>query len=322
MRNLTKALIVVASGLAAHCALAQHYPSQAVKLIAPAPPGSPSDIRARWVAEKLSPALGQPVVVENKAGAGGNIGTEAAAKSTPDGHTLLLVHQGTLALNPHLYARTGFDALKDFAPVTRLVDSVLMLAVPQQFPAASVAELVRMAKDRPGQLSFGSSGIGTPPHMAGELFKRAAGIEVVHVPYKGATPALMDLIGGRLAFTIDALASQGPQARAGKIRPLAVTSRERLASFPDVPTLAESGLPGYEYRSWMGIVAPAGTPKEVVARLNADLVTALRTPEAREWFEAQGGVPIGDAPEDFAAYIRAEHARWGAVIREAGIRAD
>jgi len=312
----------VAALLAAAGASGQAYPTQPLKLIAAAPPASPSDIRARWVAAQLAPALGQPVVVENKAGAGGNIGAEAVAKSLADGHTLLLVHQGILAINPHLYARTGFDPLRDFAPITRIVDAYLMLAVPARSRAASVADLIRLAREMPGQLAFGSSGIGTPPHMASELFKRMAGIEVRHIPYKGATPALLDLIAGRVDFTIDGLSLSGPQAKAGKIKPLAVTSARRLPSFPEVPTLAESGLPGYEFRSWMGVVAPAGTPREIVVRLNAELVRALKTREAHAYFEAQGGVPVGDAPADFAEFIRADHARWGAIIREAGIRAE
>ena len=301
---------------------AQRYPVQPVRLIAAGPPASPSDIRARWVADKLAPALGQPVVVENRAGAGGNIGAEAVARSPADGYTLLLVHQGIVAMNPHLYARTGFDALKDFSSVTRVVDSYLMLAVPAQSTVSSLEELIRQARQRPDMLVFGSSGIGTPPHMASELFKRMAGIEVRHIPYKGATPALMDLIAGRIDFTIDGVSLSGPQAKAGKIRPLAVTSAQRLAPFPDWPTLAESGVPGYEFRSWMGVLAPAGTPQHVISRLNRELVGVLKTQEARDYFEAQGSVPVGDKPEEFAALIRADHAKWGAIIREAGIRAD
>ena len=303
-------------------AAAQQYPAQPVRLIAPAPPGSPVDIRARWVAERLAPALGQPVVVENRAGAGGNLGAEAAAKSRPDGHTLVVVHQGIVAVNPHLYARTGFDPLKDFAPITRLVDTVLILGVPNDSSFRSVGDLLRAAKDNPGRLNFGSAGIGTPPHMATELFKRLARVEVVHVPYKGATPALTDLLGGRLAFSIDSATLFVPQAKAGKLRLLAVTGRERLSILPDTPTLAESGLPGYQYGAWIGVLAPAGTPGPVVQRLNAELVKAVRSPEGRAWVESQGGVAVGDSPEEFAAYIRDEHARWGEVIREAGIRAE
>jgi tripartite-type tricarboxylate transporter receptor subunit TctC len=315
-------VLVAAACFAAGSVHAQRYPVQPVKLIAAGPPASPSDIRARWVADKLGPALGQPVVVENKPGAGGNIGAEAVARSPADGYTLLLVHQGIVAMNPHLYARTGFDPLKDFAPVTRIVDSYLMLAVPPASPISSVEGLVAAARKNPGQLAFGSPGIGTPPHMASELFRRMAGIDVQHIPYKGATPALMDLIAGRIAFTIDGLALSGPQAKAGKIKPLAVTSPKRLAFYPDLPTLAEAGLSGYEFGSWMGLLAPAGTPHYVIIRLNGELVRVLRTQEARDYFEAQGGVPVGDTPQDFAALIRADHAKWGAIIREAGIRAD
>lgn len=301
---------------------AQTYPSKPLRLIAPAPPGSPVDVRARWVAEKLAPAVGQPVIVENKAGAGGNIGTEAAAKSAPDGYTLVIVHQGTMALNPHIYARIGYDPLADLAPVTRLIEAVLMLAVHPQLPARSLADLLRLAREQPGKLSYGSSGIGTPPHMAAELLRHMASIDVQHVPYKGATPALTDLLAGRVAFTIDSFTMQLPQVKAGKLRALAVTGAQRQAATPEIPTFAESGLAGYEYSSWMGVAAPAGTPKEIIARLNAELVRQLRTPEAREWFAAQGAEVIGDTPEEFAARIRAEHARWAKVVREAGIKAE
>jgi tripartite-type tricarboxylate transporter receptor subunit TctC len=315
--KLILALVLLVAATAARA-----YPVQPVKLIAPAPPGSPVDIRARWVADRLTSALGQPVIVENRSGAGGNLGAEAAAKSRPDGHTLVVVHQGILAVNPHLYARTGFDALKDFAPITRLVDTVLILAVPGESRLESVADIVRAAKESPGRLSFGSAGVGTPPHMAAELFKRLAAIDVVHVPYKGATPALADLLGGRLAFSIDSAALLVPQARAGKLRLLAVTGRERLPILPDIPTLAESGVPGYQYGAWMGVLAPAGTPDLVIRRLNAELVRAVRSAEGRAWLESQGGVAVGDSPEEFTAYIRGEHARWGTLIREMGIRAE
>ena len=314
--------LIVAFALLTAATALHAYPEQPVKLIAPAPPGSPVDIRARWVADRLASALGQPVIVENRSGAGGNLGAETAARSRPDGHTLVVVHQGILAFNPHLYARTGFDPLKDFVPITRLVDTVLVLAVPSESDVRSVADLVRAARQSPGRLMFGSSGVGTPPHMAAELFRRLAIIEVVHVPYKGATPALTDLLGGRLAFSIDSAALLVPQAKAGKLRLLAVTGRERLAILPDIPTLAESGLPGYQYGAWMGVLAPAGTPDAIVRRLNSELVRAVRSPEGRAWLESQGGVPVGDSPEEFAEYIRGEHARWGKLIREAGIRAE
>lgn len=303
-------------------AFAQAYPSKPIRLIALGPAGSVSDLRARWVAERLSAAVGQSIVVDNRAGAGGNIGAEVAAKSPRDGYTLVLVHQGTLTLNPHIYPRLGYDPIADFAPVTRLVVSPLLLAVHPGLPAKTVADLVELAKKKPGQLNYGSAGSGTPPHMAGELFRRMANIDVTHVPYKGGTPALMDLMGGRIAYTFDALVLQAPHAKSGKIRALAVTSTKRVAALPDVPTVAESGLPLYEYWGWMGLAAPAGTPGNIVARLNSEMVKILRTPEAREWFAEQGGEPVGDTPQEFAAYIKAEHAKWGPIIRDAGIKAD
>ena len=301
---------------------AQTYPGKPIRLIAPSAPGSPVDIRARWIAQALTPALGQPIVVDNRAGAGGTIGTEAAAKSAADGYTLVLAHQGTFAIGPHVYARTGYDPIADFAPVTRLVLSPMVLAANPNLPVNSVPDLIRLAKEKPGQLTFGSAGSGTPPHMAGELFRRTAKIDVVHVPYKGASPALVDLIAGRLSYTFDSTAIQLPQVRTGKIKALAVTGSKRLASLPDVPTISESGLPGFEYWSWMGICVPAGTPKEIISRLNRTIVGILGTPQAREWLAAQGGEPAGETPEEFAAFIRAEYAKWGAVVRDAGITAE
>ncbi|HJY77761.1 MAG TPA: tripartite tricarboxylate transporter substrate binding protein [Burkholderiales bacterium] len=301
---------------------AQSYPAKPVHLIAPSGPGSPSDIRARWIADKLTRALGQPVLVDNKAGAGGSIATEAAARSAPDGYTIVLVHQGTLAINPHLYERLGYDPMRDFAPVSRLVVAALLLAVHPDAPVKSVADLLQLARRSPGKLTFGSPGTGTPPHVAAELFRRMAGIDTVHVPYKSAAPALFDLMGGRLSYTFDSLAIQMPQVKAGKIRALGVTSGQRLAALPEIPTVAEGGLPGYEYWSWMGICAPAGTPSPIVARLNLEIVRILGTQQAKDWFAAEGGEPKGETPEEFAAFIRAEHARWGKIIREAGIRAE
>src|SRR5262245_37564488 len=246
---LSAAVLLAAAGAVA----AQGYPAKPLKLIAPAGPGSVTDTRARWIAEQLSARLGQPVVVDNKAGAGGSIGTEAAARSAPDGCTIVLVHQGTFAINPHLYDRVGYDPVKDFEPVSRLVVSALLLAVHPDAPVKSVAELLQLAKGSPGKLTYGSPGSGTPPHLAAELFKRMASIEVVHVPYKSGAPALLDLMAGRLSYTFDGLAVQMPQVKAGKIRALGVTSGQRFASLPDIPTIAESGLPGFEYWSWQGI---------------------------------------------------------------------
>ncbi|MEO8005465.1 MAG: tripartite tricarboxylate transporter substrate binding protein [Betaproteobacteria bacterium] len=313
------ALIAITSTSAC---FAQAYPSRTIRLIVPSAPGGPVDTRARWIAEKLRIALGQALMVDNKPGAAGIIGTQAAMQSAADGYTLIMVHQGTMALNPHLYPALPYDPIKDFAPVSRLVVSPMLLAVNPDVPAHSVADLIRLAKEKPGQLSFGSPGVGSPPHMAGVLFGRLAQIEVLHIPYKSGPPAQIDLIGGRLTYTFEGVVTQLPQVRAGKIRGLAVTSAKRLPALPDIPTVAESGLPGYEYWAWMGIAAPAGTPKAIITRLNAEITKILRTQEARDWFAEQGGEPIIETPEEFAAYIKTEYSRWGKLIREAGIKAE
>lgn len=307
---------------AAGAAGAQSWPVKPLRLIVPGAPGGPPDIRARWLASHLAPTLGQAVVVDNKPGAGGAIAMELAAKSAPDGHTMILVHQGTLAVNPHIYPHLSYDPLRDFAPVTRLVVSAMLLAVPLDSPVNSVADLIRLAKAKPGQLTFGSAGAGTPPHLAAELFKRAAAIDVVHVPYKSAAPAMLDLVAGRLSFNLDGVAILLPQVRAGKLKALGVSSPQRLTYLSDVPTIAESGVPGFEYWAWMGISLPAGTAPQIVAQVNGAIVKVLATVEAREWFAAQGGEPKGETPEQFAAFIRAEHEKWGAVVREAGIKLE
>jgi tripartite-type tricarboxylate transporter receptor subunit TctC len=303
-------------------AQSQQYLTGTIRIIAPGPPASPRDIRARWVAEQLTSALNQPVIVDNRAGAGGNIGMEAAAKSAPDGRTLVIVDTGTLTMNPHLYDRTGYDALSDFIPVVRLVDAPLMLAVRADLPARSVADLIRLAQDKPGQLSYGSPGVGTPPHLAAELFKRTARIDVAHVPYKGMSPALTDLMAGRIDYMTDNVGLLAQQVAAGKIRALAITGPKRLAAVPDIPTMAEAGFPGYEFTAWMGVAVPAGTPTAIVQRLNAELVRALRTPGGQTWFESQGGEVVADSPEAFAQVVRSEHARWRQVIQEARIKAE
>ena len=323
MRKRVLAILLALVGVAlTSTAQSQQSPSGTIRIIAPGPPGSPRDIRARWVAEQLTSALGQPVIVDNRAGAGGNIGMEAAAKSAPDGRTLVIVDTGTLTMNPHLYDRTGYDALSDFVPVVRLVDAPLMLAVRADLGVRSVADLIRLAKEKPGQLSYGSPGIGTPPHLAAELFKRTAQIDVVHVPYKGFSPALTDLMAGRIDYMTDNVGLLTQQVAAGKIRALAITGPKRVAAAPDVPTMAEAGMPGYEFTSWMGVAVPAGTPAAIIQRLNAELVRALRTPGAQAWFESQGGEVVADSPEAFAQAVRSEHARWREVIQDARIKAE
>lgn len=321
-RIFGKLLMALVATAVAGPSLAQGYPSKPIRLIVPTVAGSPPDIRARWAADGLAPALGQPVIVENRPGGGGIIGAEAAAKSAPDGYTLVALHQGNLAFNPHLYARPGYDPSRDFAPVTRLSVSSLVLAVHPALEANSVADLVRLAKARPGQLTFGSAPLGTAPHIAEQLFRRMANIDTTLVPYKGGNLALMDLVAGRVTYTLDGIGITLPHARAGKVRVLAVTSAQRLPSLPDLPTIAESGLPGYDFETWNGICAPAGTPKEIIARLNAELVKVVRSPAMHERFAAQGDAPIGDTPEEFAAVIKADNAKWGPIIRAAGIRIE
>ncbi len=320
--NATLSLAILVAPLPEGSAFAQTYPSKPIRLIVPNAPGSASDIRGRWIAERLTRELGQPIVVDNRAGAGGTVGTDAAAKSAPDGYTLVLVSQGTVVLVSYMYPGLTYDPIADLAPVTRLSVNPLLLAVNQSVPVNSVAELLRLAQEKPGELNYGSPGSGTPPHLAGELFKSMANIAVTHIPYKGGGAALMDLVAGRLTYTFDNLSVQLPQVRAGKIKALAVTGARRLASLPDVPTLAESGLAGYDYLAWMGISAPAKTPKEIVGRLGREITKILATSEAREWLAAQGAEPGGESPAEFAAYISAEHAKWGPIIRKAGIKAD
>jgi tripartite-type tricarboxylate transporter receptor subunit TctC len=298
------------------------FPTRPVRIIVAGGTGGVIDIRARWLAQRLATELRQPVLVENRPGAGGNIGTEAVARSTPDGHTLLFVHQRTMAINPHLYPHPGYDALADFAPITRVGVGPLVLTVPSELPVRSVAELVKLAKSRPGTLNYGSPGIGTPPHLASELFKRATGIRATHVPYKGGGALLNDLLAGQLTWSMDGMNSQLPHVNSGRLRALGVSGTRRLAPLPQVPTMAEAGVTGYEYVSWSGVSAPAGTPQFVVAQLYAAISAAVGTQDARDYF-ASFGLEAGDeAPEEFAAFIRAEYAKWGTVIRDAGIRLE
>src|SRR5262245_33872200 len=281
MRVFAMALSVtiLAPCLPGPAALAQAYPSRPIRLIVPAPPGSATDIRGRWIAGLLSRSLGQSVVVDNRGGAGGTLATEAAAKSPPDGYTLLIVHLGTLAAAPHMYSRVPYDPIADFAPVTQLSLNPFLLAVHPSVPAKSVAELLRLAREKPGELNYGSPGSGSPPHLAGELFRIMANITVTHIPYKGGGAAVTDLAGRRLAYTFDNLSVQQPYVTAGKTRALAMTGKQRFASLPEIPTLAESGVPGYEFQSWMGISVPARTPGEIVGRLNREIAKILATNE-------------------------------------------
>lgn len=298
------------------------WPTRPIRVIVPGGVGGVADIRARWIAERLTTVLGQSVVVENRPGAGGNLAMEYAAHAAPDGYTLLVIHQGVMTIGPHLYAKLGYDVLTDFAPITRVGMGPLLLVVNPALPAKTATELIQLAKARPGKLSFGSPGVGTPPHLAGELFKRMAGIDAVHVAYKGGGQAASDLIGGHVDFSIEGLTLTVPLVRSGRLRALAVTGPRRVPSLPDVPTLSEAALPGYEFQGWVGIAAPAGTPRTILARLHREISAILESADGRAWLADAGAEPGTDPPEVFAAAIRAEHAKWSTVIRDAGIRAE
>ncbi|WP_284618711.1 Bug family tripartite tricarboxylate transporter substrate binding protein [Aquabacterium humicola] len=313
----------LAAPLLAPLAVAQGtaWPSRPLRLVTGGPAGI-ADIRGRWLAERLAAALGQPVVVENNGAAGGNVGAEQVARAAPDGYTLLVVHQGIAAINPHLYAQIGFDPLRDFAPVTRFGHGSLLLTVHPGVTASSVRELIALARQKPGTLNFGSPGNGTPPHLAAEMFRRAAGIESTHIPFKGGGAMMASLLAGHVQWCMEGLTAQLPHVRAGSLRALAVTGARRVPSLPDLPTIAEAGVPGYEYAGWTGIAAPAGTPRAVVERLQAEIARIAATDEARQWFAATGADAGVLSPDAFGAFIRDEHARFGKLIRDAGLRAE
>ncbi len=308
--------------LLSHAALAQAWPSRPVRLVVPFAAGAgTNDIMARLVGQHLGARLGQPVVIENRPGAGGIAGTEAAAKAAPDGYTFLMTNV-SLVISPYLYAKLPYDPQKDFVPVTLVATAPLMLVVHPSVEAKSVQELIGLAKANPGRLTYGSGGVGSTPHLAGELFKSLAGIDVLHVPYKGGAPALNDLIGGQLSFMIENVPGTMPFARAGKLRALAVTSAKRTSLDPALPTMAEAGVPGYEVVGWNGIVAVASTPPAIVARVQAETANVLRLPEVRERLVTLGAEAVGSTQEEFAAFMRVEDARWGRIIREKGIRSQ
>jgi len=310
-------LVLLATG-----AWGQAYPAKPIRLVVPFPAGGTTDILARAVGQKLTEAWGQPVVVDNRPGAGGNIGSELVAKAAPDGYTLLMGTVGTHAINASLYAKMPYDHIKDFAPVILVAGVPNVLVVNPAVPVNSVQELIAYAKANPGRLNFASSGSGTSIHLSGELFKVMAGVQMTHIPYKGSSPALQDLIGGQVQLMFDNLPSALPQIKGGKLRALAVTSATRAAALPDVPTVAEAGLPGFEASSWFGVLAPAGTPVAIIARLNAEIAKWLASPEAREKLAGQGANAAGGSPEDFAKHIAAETAKWQKVVKESGAKVD
>jgi len=311
------AIVALSGGVAA-----QDYPTRTVKVIVPFPPGGPADALARLIGDKLSVSLRKPVVVDNRPGAGGNIGMELGAKSAPDGHTLVLAPAGNLTVNPALYSSVPYDVARDFAPVTVIASVPNVLVVHPSVPAKSVAELIQYAKAHPGTLNYSSPGNGSGAHLAGQLFKSMARIDIVHIPFNGIAPAVGAVVGGQVQVMFAGTPSALPQVKAGRLVPLGVASSKRIAAAPELPTLDESGLPGFDVTSWYGIVAPAATPHDIIARLQTEITGALSQPDVREKLAALGAEPIGNTPAEFATMITVETAKWGKIVKDANIHVE
>jgi tripartite-type tricarboxylate transporter receptor subunit TctC len=323
MRKIPQRTLAAAIVLAAALpALAQQYPVKPIRFIAPFPPGGGVDIVARAMGDKLSPRLGQSIVVENKPGAGMTIGTDLAAKSAPDGYTLLIGPIGSQAIVHHMYPKRSFDFPRDFAPVARIGYGTIAFIVPQSSPARSVKDFVAVAKANPGKLTFASSGTGALIHLTGEMFKQAAGIELTHVPYKGTTQLLPDLMDGRIDMALDSLPAYIPHLKAGKVRALAVASRARSQVLPELPTMAEAGVPGVVSATDYALYAPAGTPRDIIARLNREVNAVLEMPDLRAKLAAQGIEAVGGTPESLQAELQDEIVKWGRVIADAKIKPE
>ena len=325
IRRTCSLVIVALSTLLPLAAGAEGYPNKPVRLIVPFPAAGTTDLLARAIAQKLSEALGQQFVVDNRPGAGGNIGSEIVAKAAPDGYTLLMGTVGTHAINQSLYAKMPYDNVKDFVPVVLVAGVPNVLVVNPGVPVKSVADLVALAKERPGMINFASSGNGTSIHLSGELFKTMTGTQITHVPYKGSSPALTDLLGGQVQIMFDNLPSSLPHIKSGKLRAVAVTSSKRAPALPELPTIAESGiasLAGFEASSWFGILAPAGTPRDIVQRINAEANRALQSPDMKDKLLSQGAEAVGNSPEFFADYIRSETVKWAKVVKDSGAKVD
>jgi tripartite-type tricarboxylate transporter receptor subunit TctC len=300
---------------------AQSFPTKPVKIIVAFPPGGGTDIVARLVGARLADAWGQPVVIENRAGASGTIGTEIAARAEPDGHTLFMATMGNMTANQHLYAKMAIDPLRAFSPITKVVDVHFVLMANPSLPANSVRELIELANQRPGEIPYSSSGPGGAPHLAMELFKRQANIDLMHIPYKGSGPSINDLIGGRVMVTMDSLVQSYPHIKSGRLKALAVLSPRRTALLPDVPTVGET-LPGYALTNWFGLLAPAATPKDIVSKIYIDTSKVLKETDLRKKIADLGADAVGNSPEEFGAAMRAESAQWAEVIKAAHIKVE
>lgn len=321
MNRFSGAVLAAALGAWAGVAMAQLYPSRTIRMIIPAPPGGGVDTVARAIAPRLSEAIGQPVVADNRAGAGTMIGSELTAKAPPDGYTVLMV-TNSHTINAALVKNLRYDPIKDFSPVTQVAAAPLLLLVHPSVPAGSVKELLALARRRPGQLLYASAGSGSGTHLAGALFESMAGIRLVHVPYKGGTPGLTDLVGGHVQIMFNNLISAGSLMNAGRLRALAVTGARRMSALPQVPTVAESGVPGYETGSWYGVLVPAQTPSDVVALLHREVVKIVKTPEIKERFAVEGSEAVGSTPQEFAELMKNEIQKWAKLVSTLGIRLD
>jgi tripartite-type tricarboxylate transporter receptor subunit TctC len=321
MRPLLRTLALAATFLAAS-ASAQDWPTKPIRLVVPFAPGGVTDTSARAVAEALSQRLGQPVIVENKPGASGNIGTDQVARSAPDGYTLVLGFDGTMVINPHVFKDMPFDTVRDFVPVTKLGDAGLLLVAHPSLGVKNLAEFLALAKTKPGPYPFGTSGTGGTPHLAGELLKLRTGVALQHIPYKGGGQAMTDVLGGQIPLVFTAIASAQQHVKSGKVIGLGVPSPKRSSSLPDVPTFIEAGLDGFEAVSWVGIFAPAKTPKAIVDKLQREIAAALQTPSVTARYAVLGIDPVGNTPEQFAEQVKKDLARWGEVVKSAGIKAE
>ncbi len=313
---------LIAIGALPPAALAQTYPNKAIRLIVPFPPGGAVDILGRAVAAKLAEQLGQPVTIDNRPGAGGAIGGEAAAKSAPDGYTLLMGSTTTMSINQYLYAKPPYDPARDFVPVTLIAFVPHMLVVGPAVAAQNLRDFIAYARANPGKLNYASAGNGTPHHIAAEMFKQMTGTEMVHVPYKGTGPAVTDIVGGQVSFMSVEILAAMPMITAGKLRALGVATPRRNPSAPDVPTVAEAGLPGFEVTSWYGVVAPAGTPREITAKLATEIAKAVASPDFKERLAGLGATAVGNTPDEFGAFMRREGEKWEKAVKASGARLD
>ena len=321
-RFLSAALALLLATASAAEDRAQPYPSRPIRLVVPFPPGGSTDILSRALGQKLAEGLGQPVLIDNRPGAGGSIGSEAAAKAAPDGYTLVMGQLGPLAVSPAIYKNLPYDPVKSFAPVSLMAIVPSVLVVNPQVPAASAVELIAYARANPGKLTYGSAGSGSTSHLTTEYFKLATGTDILHVPYKGVGPMLTDLISGQLSMGINGAPAVMAHVNSGRLRALAVTGLTRLPSLPQIPTLDQSGVKGFDASGWYGIVAPAGTPGAIVAKLNAEIRRIMQTPDLRARLDNEGAIPAAGSPEEFGAFIASEIARWAAVLKRAGIEAQ